>query len=73
MVRDTLNVESTAEMLTGALLRTAYYYFVKKKKKNGYSKKEIEKITVEFVDVFVPGIFTPRDKPKKSPLIFYTL
>ncbi|MGD9006423.1 MAG: TetR/AcrR family transcriptional regulator [Desulfobacteraceae bacterium] len=66
MVRDTLNVESAAEILTGALLRTAYYYFVKKKRKRGYTKKEIEKITVEFVDIFVPGIFTPRDNSKKK-------
>lgn len=61
-VRDTLNVEVTAVMLTGALLRTAYHYFVKKKKKKGYSKKEIEKITGEFIDIFMAGIFTPRDK-----------
>jgi AcrR family transcriptional regulator len=65
MVRDTLNIESTAAMLTGALFRTAFYYFVKKKKKSGYTRKEIEKITVEFVNVFVPGIFTPRFKSQK--------
>jgi AcrR family transcriptional regulator len=59
-VRETLNVESTAVMLAGALLRTAHYYFVKKRKKRGYSQKEIEKITDEFVAVFLPGIFTPR-------------
>lgn len=64
-VRDTLNVEVTAVMLTGALFRTAYYYFVKKKKKKGYSKKEIEKITDEFIDIFISGLFTPRDKSNK--------
>lgn len=60
-VRDALNVEVTAVMLTGALLRTAYHCFVKKKKKKGYSKKEIEKITSEFIDIFMTGIFTPKD------------
>ena len=60
-----MNVEPTAAMLTGALFRTAFYYFVKKRKKRGYTKKEIEKITVEFVDIFVPGIITPRDNSKK--------
>jgi AcrR family transcriptional regulator len=59
-VRDTLNVEHTAVMLTGALLRTGYHYFVKKRKKRGYSQEEIEKITNEFTDVFLPGIFQPR-------------
>jgi AcrR family transcriptional regulator len=65
VVRNTLNVESTAVMLTGALLRTAHYYFVKKRKKRGYSQKEIERITEEITDVFLPGIFTPREKSKK--------
>jgi AcrR family transcriptional regulator len=64
-VRSTLNVEPTAVILTGALLRTAHYYFVKKRKKKGYSEKEIERITEEFTDVFLPGIFTPRNKSKK--------
>jgi AcrR family transcriptional regulator len=59
MVRDTLNVDSTAAMLTGALLRAAYYYFVKKRKKRGYTNQEIEKITDEFTDLFLPGIFMP--------------
>jgi AcrR family transcriptional regulator len=63
-VRDTLNIEHTAVMLTGALLRTAYHYFVKKRKKRGYSQKEIEKITNEFIDVFLPGIFLPKDELK---------
>ncbi len=64
-IRDTLNIESTAVVLTGAIFRTAYYYFVKKRKKSGYKKKEIEKITDEFIDIFLTGIFTPRDKSKK--------
>ncbi|MGD9006426.1 MAG: TetR/AcrR family transcriptional regulator [Desulfobacteraceae bacterium] len=61
-VRDTLNVDPTAAMLTGALLRTAQYYIINKRKKRGYSQKEIEKITDEFVNVFLHGIFMPRDK-----------
>ncbi|MGD8846455.1 MAG: TetR/AcrR family transcriptional regulator [Desulfobacteraceae bacterium] len=65
-VRDSLNAESTAAILTGALFRTAYYYFVKKRKTSGYSEKEIDKITDEFIDLFLPGIFTPRDKSKKK-------
>jgi AcrR family transcriptional regulator len=64
-IRNTLNVESTAMMLTGALLKTAYFYFVKKKKKKGYSKKEIDKIADEYIDIFLTGIFTPRETPKK--------
>jgi AcrR family transcriptional regulator len=64
-VRDSLNVEVTAVMLTGALLRTAFHFFVKKKKKKGYTKKEIEKISDEFIDIFMSGLFTPRDKSTK--------
>lgn len=60
-IRSTLNVESTAIVLTGALLRTAYHNFVRKKKQKGYSKKEIEKITEDFIDIFLAGIFTPRE------------
>lgn len=64
-IRDTLNAESTAIVLTGALLRIAYFYFVKKKKQKGYSKKEIEKITDEYIDIFLAGIFTPKEPSKK--------
>jgi AcrR family transcriptional regulator len=64
-VRDTLNIEVTAVMLTGALLRTAYHFFVKKKKKKGYSKKEIEKISDEFSDIFMAGLFIPKEKSTK--------
>jgi AcrR family transcriptional regulator len=60
-IRSTLNVESTAIVLTGALLRTAYHNFVRKKKQKGYSKKDIEKIAEEFIDIFLTGIFTPKE------------
>jgi hypothetical protein len=63
VIRNTLNVESAAMVLTGALLRTAYYYFVKKKKQKGYNNKDIDKITEEFIDIFLTGIFTPRNNP----------
>jgi AcrR family transcriptional regulator len=64
-IRDALNVESTAIMLTGALLRIAHFYFVKKKKQKGYSKMDIEKITDEYIDIFLTGIFTPKELSKK--------
>lgn len=61
-VRDSLNIDTTSVALTGALLRAAHYYFVRKKKKKAYTKKEIEKITDDFIDVFIIGIFVPRDE-----------
>ncbi len=61
-VPDTINVDTTAAILTGALLRTAHHYFVNKRKAKGYSAKEIEKIADDFVAVFTHGIFIPRDK-----------
>jgi AcrR family transcriptional regulator len=59
-VRDSLDVEITAVILTGALLRTAYHYFVKKKRMKGYSKNHIEQITDEFINIFMAGVFTPK-------------
>ncbi len=54
-IRKDVNIELTANLLVGALLRTAYYYFVLKrdKKKN----LDIDKMTDEFTVVFIPGIF----------------
>lgn len=57
-----INVEVTATALTGALLRVAHHFFVKRRKQRGYTKKEIESITDQFVDVFVQGIFKSRDQ-----------
>lgn len=62
-VIDTLNIETTAVIFTGGLLRTAHHYFVKKKKQKGYSLKEIEKISEDFVRVFAPGILVPKNNP----------
>lgn len=59
-VCESIDVEVTATILTGALLRVAHHYFVKKRKQRGYTKKEIEGITDQFVDVFIQGIFTSR-------------
>lgn len=61
-VREDINIETTAAIFTGALLRTAHEYFVKKRKAKGYTKAEIEKITDDFVNVFTLGIFTPREQ-----------
>jgi len=61
-VRNTINIETTATALTGALLRTAHYYFVRKKKQKGYTQTEIDTITEDFIDIFVPGIFVFREK-----------
>lgn len=57
-----INVEVTATALTGALLRIAHHFFVKKRKPKGYTKKEIDTLTDDFVNVYVKGIFTPREK-----------
>ena len=61
-VPDTINIETTSAILTGALLRTAHHYFVTKKKPKGYNAKEIDKIADDFVAVFTQGIFLHRDK-----------
>lgn len=59
-VREDIDCETTAAILTGALLRTAHEYFVKKRKTKGYTQQEIEEITAAFVNVFAQGIFIPR-------------
>jgi AcrR family transcriptional regulator len=63
-VSTTINVELTAASLTGALLRIAHHYFVKKRKQKGYTKKEIDVITNDFVNVFVEGIFFRKEESK---------
>lgn len=55
-----IDVDTTASILTGALLRTAHEFFVMRKKPKGYTKKEIDKITDDFVNIFTDGIFVPR-------------
>ena len=57
-----LHVETTAAILTGALLRTAHHFFVNKKKKKGYSRKQIQEMTENFVSVFSNGIFMPKKR-----------
>ncbi len=63
-IRTTINVELTAACLTGALLRIAHHYFVKKRKQKGYTKKEIDAITDDFISVFISGVFVPREEAK---------
>lgn len=50
-----INIELTANLLVGALLRTAYYYFVMKR--DEYSESDIDQMTEEMATVFIPGIF----------------
>ncbi len=59
-VRTAIEVDTTAAILTGALLRTAHEFFVVKKKARGYTKKEIDKITDDFVNIFTEGLFVSR-------------
>lgn len=59
-VRNNLNIDTTANVFAGALLRTAHYYFVSKKKQKGYSVKEIEKIANEITEIFTLGILIPK-------------
>lgn len=62
MVRDDIDIETTAAIFTGALLRIAHEYFVKKRKTKGYTKTEIEQITDDLVNVFTQGVFVPKEK-----------
>ena len=54
-IRPDLNVEMAANLLTGALLRTALYDFVYKKKKT--APAEIERLTREITNIFAPALF----------------
>ncbi len=53
-VRDDINTELMSNIMAGALLRISYYYFAKKK---SLSKNQIIKMTDEFVNTFINGIF----------------
>lgn len=54
-IRPDLNVEMAANLITGALLRTALYDFVYKKKKA--APAEIERLTREITKILAPAIF----------------
>jgi len=53
-----LNVEMTAHLITGALLRTALTYFGNKKNKK--DSEEIDKMTMEILAIFAPAIFIKK-------------
>jgi len=56
-IRDEINVEFTANLLAGAVLRTASYYFGPYKRKKPL---DIEKATQDIIDIFVKGLFTEK-------------
>ncbi|WP_028316029.1 TetR/AcrR family transcriptional regulator [Desulfatibacillum aliphaticivorans] len=61
-VRQDLNVELTANLLTGALLSTAYHFY---SRDAGKAKPlDINKTTEEITAVFAPGIFVKPYQPK---------
>jgi AcrR family transcriptional regulator len=57
-LRKNVNIELTANILAGAILRVSHYYFVNEREK--MMAIGIDKITDEIVDVFAPGLFTER-------------
>jgi AcrR family transcriptional regulator len=65
-VRTDLNIEVAANLITGALLRTALYDFVYKKKRR--DSDEINKLAREITNVFAPAIFVARlvDEPSAA-------
>lgn len=56
-IRDEINVEFTANLIAGAVLRTASYYFGPYKRKKPL---DIEKATQDIIDIFVRGLFTEK-------------
>ncbi|MCP4134506.1 MAG: TetR/AcrR family transcriptional regulator [bacterium] len=54
-VKDTIDIELTANLLGGGILRVAFYNFVKKKNQKEY--QDIEKLASQIVDIFASGIF----------------
>lgn len=53
-----LNIEMTAHLITGALLKTALAYFGNKKNKKG--PEQIDKMTKEIITIFAPAIFIKK-------------
>lgn len=56
-IREEINVEFTANLIAGAVLRTASYYFGPYKRKKPL---DIEKATQDIIDIFVRGLFTEK-------------
>lgn len=56
-IREEINVEFTANLIAGAVLRTASYYFGPYKRKKPL---DTEKATQDIIDIFVRGLFTQK-------------
>lgn len=56
-VRPDINIEHTAEMIAGAIFRSAYY--MQKTMKRTRQKADIERLTDEVINLFAPGILLP--------------
>jgi AcrR family transcriptional regulator len=54
-IRDDIELEFTANLISGAILRTASYYFGPNKRKKPLN---IKKAADEITDLFIPGLFT---------------
>ena len=57
-VRKDINIELTANLISGALFRISYHYFVQKKN----HRQDLAMLTEEILDIIIPGIFTPRKR-----------
>ena len=54
-IRPDIDIEMTANMIVGAILRISYFYFALSEEQ--YTSKDIEKMTEEAAHIFFPGIF----------------
>lgn len=56
-IRDDIDIEFTANLIAGSVLRTASYYFGPYKRKKPL---DVEKATNDIISLFVKGLFTDR-------------
>ncbi|MDY6904416.1 MAG: TetR/AcrR family transcriptional regulator [Thermodesulfobacteriota bacterium] len=63
-VRPDINIEHAAEMVAGAIFRSAYY--MQKKIKKNPEKADLDTLTDEVIDLFAPGIFLPSALNQQS-------
>ncbi|MDY6822983.1 MAG: TetR/AcrR family transcriptional regulator [Thermodesulfobacteriota bacterium] len=63
-VRPDINIEHAAEMLAGAIFRSANY--MQKKMKQTRGKADIDTLTEEVIALFAPGIFLPSALTQSS-------
>jgi AcrR family transcriptional regulator len=61
-IRKDLNIELTANIMAAALFRLSYFYFVSSSGRK--SKIDIDSLSSEIVDTFIPGIFIPKSQGK---------